>query len=420
MQDNRLIYLVEADGDLAQDLAIQISHFGYVVHALASLEALEEAAEHDRPAALIFSSLTPAESQASADLIANFRRLCETQLPTVFVSERGDLESRLRAVRAGGDAYFTTPVDIGALIDKLDALTAAQAQEPYRILLIEDGSMQAAYYAAALERAGMMTTVVNDAMSVMQPLVEFRPDLILMDMYMPGCDGMDLAAVIRQQEDFVGIPIVFFSAETNLDLQQEAIRLGGDDFLTKPIQPDLLIVSVSSRVQRSRTLRSLMLRDSLTGLLNHTAVKERLQVEVARARRCETVLSLAVIDIDHFKSVNDTYGHPVGDRVLKSLARLLQQRLRKTDVIGRYGGEEFVVILTGTDGASAFSVMDRIRDGLAHIRQHAGSADFSVTFSCGIASFPQYPDGAVLTQAADQALYEAKRGGRNRVVLSST
>jgi diguanylate cyclase (GGDEF)-like protein len=264
----------------------------------------------------------------------------------------------------------------------------------------------------------MVTHVVNEPLEVMAPLVDFRPDLILMDVYMPGCDGMDLAAVIRQQEDYVGIPIVFLSTETNPDMHQEALRMGGDDFLTKPIPPDRLIVSITSRVQRSRALRSLMVRDSLTGLLNHTAVKERLSAEIARARRGGEHLALAVIDIDHFKSVNDTYGHPTGDRVLKSLSRLLQQRLRKSDIIGRYGGEEFVVILGGTDGASAVGVLDEIRAHLAHIRQQAEGAEFSVTFSCGIADFPTYADATDLTQAADKALYEAKRAGRNRVILA--
>jgi diguanylate cyclase (GGDEF)-like protein len=158
-----------------------------------------------------------------------------------------------------------------------------------------------------------------------------------------------------------------------------------------------------------------MMRDSLTGLLNHTSTRERLGVEAARAQREGLSLSFAMIDIDHFKSVNDTYGHPAGDRVIKSLARLLQQRLRKMDVIGRYGGEEFAIVLQNIDVHSGQRLLDEIRDRFAHIRHAIGNKEVYVTFSCGLASFPTYEDATMLTQAADQALYQAKRGGRNQV-----
>jgi diguanylate cyclase (GGDEF)-like protein len=239
-------------------------------------------------------------------------------------------------------------------------------------------------------------------------------------MYMPRCDGMTLAAVIRQREDYVGIPIVYLSAETNRDMQLAAMQLGADDFMAKPILPDHLISAVTNRAERSRILRSLMVRDSLTGLYNHTTTKERLEVEIIRAQRDKRPLALALLDLDHFKQVNDTYGHPTGDWVLKSLARLLQQRLRRNDIIGRYGGEEFAVVLPDTDGRAAVKVLDEIRAGLSQIRQRSGEHEFTVTFSGGVASFPHYPEAIQLTNAADQALYAAKHAGRNRVVLAGS
>ena len=182
--------------------------------------------------------------------------------------------------------------------------------------------------------------------------------------------------------------------------------------------PDHLISAVTSRVLRSRMLRGFMVRDSLTGLFNHTTTKEHLEIELARARRNQSPLAFAIIDIDRFKLVNDSYGHATGDRVLKSLARLLRERLRQSDIIGRYGGEEFAVVLSGTDGPTAAMVLDQIRAGLAQIRQQADGEAFTVTFSCGIACFADYPDAPKLTEAADKALYAAKRGGRNRVMLA--
>jgi diguanylate cyclase (GGDEF)-like protein len=414
--DNRLIYLVGTLPAQAQDLAAQLGYFGYSVESFEDAKALRAMGGNAHPAAVIACAKVPG---GEVEVITAARQIDSKVTPIICVSEYGDIATRLRAVRLGVDGFFTLPVNMIAMVDRLDALTAHYAPDPYRILIVDDEPELAYYHAARLGEAGMLTTVITNPIDVMQPLAEFRPDMILMDMYMPGCDGMDLAAVIRQQEDYIGIPIVFLSAETNRDMQLEAMRLGGDDFMTKPILPDHLISAVTSRVERSRAVRSFMVRDGLTGLFNHTTTKEWLELELARARRYQLPLSFAIIDIDRFKSVNDTYGHSTGDHVLKSLARLLQQRLRRSEIIGRYGGEEFAVVLAGADGPTALGILDELRVGLARIRQQAGERSFTVTFSGGVASFPTYGDGLALTDAADRALYQAKRSGRNRIVLAA-
>jgi diguanylate cyclase (GGDEF)-like protein len=414
----RVIYLIEDDNDLAEDLALQVGHFGYTVRIFNNTTALRDAIGKEPPAAIIADVILPEGANASFEAAKDIHLVTDGRVPILFLSARSDMEARLQAVRAGGHAYFTKPVDIGDIIDKLDTLTAHEAPSPYRILIVDDEGSLASFYAWTLQQAGMSTMVVTDPMEIMQTLVDFRPDLILMDVYMPTCTGLEMAKVIRQQEDYVSIPIVFLSAETDIEKQLAAMNSGGDDFLTKPIQPDHLISSVSTRAQRSRTLRSFMIRDSLTGLLNHTTTKEQLSIEVMRARRASGKVSFAMIDIDSFKSVNDRFGHLIGDRVIKSLARLLQQRLRKTDIIGRYGGEEFAAILSNTDGETALKVLDEIRVGFSQIHHRTRDFDFNVTFSCGIAEFPDFPDPARLGDAADKALYSAKRAGRNQVILA--
>lgn len=417
-RNNRLVFLVKEDVELAKDLMLQISYFGYNVRIFTNLVELKAAVQTSIPAVIIIDIVSLEGGFAGAEAIAALQREQPMPIPIMFISVRSDLPARLMAVRAGSYAYFTKPIEISALIDKLDALTVHPAPDPYRILIIEDEPTLAAYYSLTLEQAGMVTSVMLDPLHIMQPLVEFRPDLILMDIYMPTCSGLELAAVIRQLEAYVSIPIVYLSTETNVDKQLTAMSLGGDDFLIKPIHPDHLIKAVASRAQRSRILRSFMVRDSLTGLLNHTKTKEQLAIELSRAQRQSTPLTFAMIDIDHFKSVNDSYGHTVGDRVIKSLARLLQQRLRKTDCIGRYGGEEFAVILPCTDAVAARIVLDELRNGFAQIRHQFTGKEFSVTFSCGLATYPDYVDSASLSDAADRALYTAKSLGRNQVVVA--
>jgi diguanylate cyclase (GGDEF)-like protein len=415
---SRTVYLVSSDDESARDLSVQLGHFGYHATHFGSVRELQAGMLRDAPAAILIDTNPGDAALLDAQGIADIQAGRSLTSPILFLSTQTDLATRLSAVRAGCEAYLTKPVDISSLVDQLDVLTNSREVEPYRILIVEDSRQLARFYTAILEQANLYTATVTDPLQVMQPLTEFRPDLILMDVYMPNCSGLELARVIRQQEAFLSIPIVFLSAETDLTRQLQAVSLGGDEFLTKPIQPNHLVTAVTSRAERSRALRSFMIRDSLTGLLNHTATKEQLDREIARAARSGTSATLAVIDIDHFKLVNDTYGHPTGDQVLKSLARLLRQRLRSSDTVGRYGGEEFVVILPETDGPTAVRVIEAIRSGFSQVRQHSDQGFFAVTFSCGIATFPAYPDATQLLDAADKMLYEAKSAGRNRVLLA--
>jgi diguanylate cyclase (GGDEF)-like protein len=198
---------------------------------------------------------------------------------------------------------------------------------------------------------------------------------------------------------------------------RDAMSEGGDDFLTKPIKPRHLIATVRNRAARARNLKARMVRDSLTGLFNHTHTLQLLEDARFRAERDGQPLSFAMIDIDFFKKVNDTYGHPMGDRVIKSLALFLKQRLRKSDHIGRYGGEEFAVVMPDTDAKSAKLVLDEIRQRFAEIQYSAQPHELSCTFSCGVSQLAPELDGKLLSQQADQALYVAKHGGRNRVEI---
>jgi diguanylate cyclase (GGDEF)-like protein len=301
-------------------------------------------------------------------------------------------------------------------MERLDQFAQRMLQEPFRVLIIEDEALTASFCARVLESVGMEVVVVHDPLGAMAPLADLRPDLVLMDLHMPGCSGAELAAVIRQEDSYVGLPIVYLSCECNREDQLSALNQGAEDFLTKPISPAHLVSIVTARALRGRQLRGLMERDRLTGLLNNGSMKEQLRREMGRAARNGAPLSFAMIDLDHFKRVNDLHGHPAGDSVLVNLARLLQRRLRKTDIIGRYGGEEFGVILPDTKPETAARVIDGLRRSFAELTHAIGDEAIQLSFSAGIANFPDHTLPASLIRAADAALYEAKRGGRNRVV----
>lgn len=418
--NNYKVFLLENDRVLFEDVTDQVTHFGYSISLFDSyVNLFEELSTDNIPDVIIMSVNIPGMNISPAEAADQIRKITHDDLPIVFLSDDDDIEHRLTAARSGADAYFVKPLNVHEMIDQLDKLTGEDQVDPLHIVIVEDSATQSLYYSSILERAGMETSVINDPLDILSVMEDVSADMILMDMYMPKCNGMELAKVIRQFPAYASIPIVFLSAETEIERQLDAMSLGGDDFLTKPINPPHLIRSVAIRAERARILRTFMVTDNLTGLLNHTRIKDQLTHEVARAIRKNGSLTFAMIDIDHFKSVNDTYGHHVGDRVIKSVARVLQQRLRKSDYIGRYGGEEFAVVLPDADEEFAFQVLDEIRENFEAIKQHSSKGEFTVSFSAGIATFPECKDAVDMALEADKALYRAKGRGRNCIIRST-
>lgn len=414
------VFIPAGDKGIGSELLEQLRIFGITVRDV------EGVADIARLTATMGAGLFLVDAERidrEPAFVAEIGRLKESLGPAlrvIFYADKDDFEARLKTVRAGGEAFFQLPVDAYRLAEKIDALFNEREAEPYRVLIIDDDPEQVAYNSAVLTRAGMIATTATDPAQVIPLLVETKPDIMLMDMYMPGCTGPELAGIVRQHEAFASIPIIFLSVERDFEKQISAIRRGGDEFLEKPIKPEHLVSSVAMRAERTRAIRFYMERDYLTGLLNHTTLTERLSHEVLRARRSGAVISFAKVDIDRFKDVNERYGHLTGDRILRSLSRLLSERLRRTDIIGRYGGEEFGVILPGADCRCAARLIDELRDSFGRLSHRFEAATFSVTLSGGIASYPDFVGPADMIEAADRALLKAKECGRDKVIVESS
>ncbi|MCB1984623.1 MAG: diguanylate cyclase [Burkholderiales bacterium] len=413
------VYVVDDDQEAAQELALQLSYYGYEVEVFGQLENFRAAIKEASNVIVLMNVEFSDDPMAGIRIMEEIQQEAAEPVLVIFISSNDELAMRLQAVRAGGVAYLTKPINSTELIEQLDSFAVPQTQEPFRVLIIDDNTTVLAYHAAILELAGMVVRTVEKTDAIMKTLLEFNPDVILIDVYLPECSGIELAKVIRQIDGLLSVPIVYLSSENDFNTQLEAMCLAGDDFLVKPIDPKRLISAVTMRVRRARLLRGLMVRDGLTGLFNHTAIKEQLGREIVRSNRLKTPLSFAMVDVDFFKKVNDTYGHAAGDRVLKSLARLLKQRLRGTDIVGRYGGEEFAVIMTDTNAPEASKVIDEIRKVFSRLLHMSDNKEFKVTFSCGIADIKHFPDVKSVSEAADKALYQAKKKGRNQVVINA-
>ncbi|MDZ5647674.1 diguanylate cyclase [Nitrospirillum sp. BR 11828] len=407
----RPVHMVRPEGASGDDLADVLAAYGYALTVFPDAQALAAATE--APEAVILD-LNPYDLPPGAALMADAKG---RKIPTVALSSTTGFAARLAAARAGCDAYVVKPPDANALVDHLDRLTERDPDQPLRIVIVDDDVTLGAYYEMALQSTGMQTRLVTDPMQAMEAIYDHNADLVVTDLIMPQCTGFELAAVLRQYDGLLALPIVFLTADLDAETYRSAVRTGIDAYMTKPVDLGDLAETVRARARRARQLKALMVRDGLTGAYNHLMIQDLLASEVARARRDGTALSFAMLDIDHFKKVNDRHGHGAGDRVIKGLSRLLHQRLRRTDMIGRYGGEEFAVIMPHTAPEDAVARLNYLRQQFSDIPYVHGDTQFQVTFSGGVAGFQDGRDAKALNQMADAALYRAKNAGRNRIEL---
>ncbi|MGQ3890107.1 diguanylate cyclase [Legionella sp. CNM-1927-20] len=413
--ENKIIYILERDPSLAKELKEGLSQAGYFAEGLLDLNQLEAQVKKNHPIALLVDTdyLMTDNNQR---LLTDIFKEQNAPINLFCIVPNSELLPRLIAVRAGCSAFFQKPVDIFYLVQMINQKCYFATDIPFRILIVDDSESLGEYYSLILKQAGMIAQAISNPMDIFKHLESFRPDLILMDIYMPECTGLELSSVLRQENKYNKIPIIFLSTEHNKRKQLNALSVGGDDFLTKPISPAHLVSAVRTRSQRAGVLNYYMSTDSLTGLLNHSSFLKRLELELDYSKQIGSSLSLIMIDIDHFKKVNDTYGHPFGDVVIKRLATLLTLRLRSQDIVGRYGGEEFAIVLPRTNAQQSKKLIDELRQQFSQ-NSFNNTNNVFVTFSAGITQMNEDSDMKKMIEQADRALYDAKHLGRNQTVI---
>ncbi len=301
-----------------------------------------------------------------------------------------------------------------------DALSSAH------VLVVDDDVPTASTVADTVRDLGHRVTVCNSWTEAVRAFGASEIDLVLMDAIMPGVDGFRLTKLLRARSTSY-VPIVFLTGLSDRASREQGIAAGADDFLTKPVDALELKVRLTAMLRircltrdleaRTRALARLASVDALTGVGNRRSFDEALPREIARASETGRPLSLLLLDIDHFKRVNDTFGHTAGDDLLASFGRLLAETTRSDDVPYRYGGEEFAIIARDTGFGSALTLGERIRGAFAALGDRGGRAG-PQTVSIGICGTDQFlhrVDAGALLAAADAALYRAKGGGRNCV-----
>ena len=302
----------------------------------------------------------------------------------------------------------------------------------HRILIAEDDPVSRRILQAFLERWGYEVTVATDGAHALQILeAEASPSLAILDWMMPGMDGPQVCEKVRSQRKQPYVYILLLTARSQKDDVLCGLESGADDYLTKPFHaPELRArLQVGERILELQNgliaaREELLFRathDELTGLVNRRVILEAVAREHARHIREGGNFSVIMLDIDHFKKINDTYGHLAGDAVLKELALRITRCLRPYDTVGRYGGEEFVIVLPSQDRTGAAAVADRVLNSLRSAPFETAQGSISLTASCGIAvsTSSQPVDPQLLLHLADEALYKAKSGGRDRFEIAT-
>lgn len=300
------------------------------------------------------------------------------------------------------------------------------------ILVADDEPINRTLIQRRLEKAGYYVLAAENGREAVEAALRSLPDLIILDVMMPLMDGLEACRLIKENEATHDIPIIFLSARDETDVKVSGLSLGANDYISKPFKAEELLarVEVSMRMKRERDRLRLSaeeaiataevaqeraMTDQLTGLLNRYGLQRVLAHEYAEARRYARPLSCLMTDLDNFKLINDTFGHVAGDAALKQVASILTEVVRGSDMVSRYGGDEFLVLLPETDLEGADALAEKVRAAAASQSFGDGEPRFQLTLSIGAATLSETESGNDMIVRADLALYDAKEHGRNRV-----
>lgn len=432
------------------------SEYYDVLTAKDGYEALEMAKKH-KPDIILLDVMMPGiDGFETCKLLKQDVDIAH--IPVVMVTALSEKSDRLKGLEVGADDFLTKPINdmalfarvkslvrIKVLLDELRLRDKTNMQmgisstdnsflsdvSGAKILLVDDDQVQGKQINAKLSEMYKVDWV-QESEKVMAAAMEGNYDMILMSTALSDIDGLRLASQIKSQEEIRNVPLLVLVDEDDSRLMLKALEMGINDYMTMPVDKNEMTARVRTQIRRKRYQEalktqyqksvSMAVTDGLTGLYNRHFLNTHLENMVHQSVKNGKKLALMIMDMDHFKQVNDTYGHDAGDRILKQLSEVIQRTARSTDLAARFGGEEFVVLMPETDEQSALTAANRMREIVeaTPFVINAGGETITKTVSIGIAN--SHPDGdsaEALIKRADEALYSAKRGGRNQVKVAA-
>lgn len=413
--DASKIFILLVSNVKTVDLGHENERWLKILHTNSFSNALELAKKKPVDAVLIDLGLETREAAlAFAERVREVNG--SENIPLGFLSS-GRADDHLEATRAGGSIVLPKPIASNHIIQAATYLSSIRQGGRPRILIVDDDSDFTQIITSMLSTHGMLIRSLHEPSELLSVLQEFTPDLILLDVMMPVINGFDVCRQLRSMPRWQDTPIVFLTAHSGVDARINAFDAGADDYLPKPIIELELVARIKLRLDRARLVKERTDRDLLTGLLSRRAFGEQVSALLAKSARHHFKFCLSILDVDHFKQVNDLYGHNMGDQVLAGLGQLLSRRFRVEDLRGRWGGEEFALAFPHATSDVMKAALGRVLEEFRE-KPFGDSQMFNVTFSAGMATFPDDgTDFKALLQKADQRLYLAKSNGRNNIVI---
>jgi diguanylate cyclase (GGDEF)-like protein len=414
---HRLYHLTDSSA-LAVQLDQKLEALGYELELIDSASELKEILSALAPDAIIVDATFLADLEGLGSVLRTTRERSGSRVRLLALSDEDSVQARLSARRAGADALLIRPANVDDVLHRLqDLLAGDPSSTTYRILVVEDDRSQALFAESILRNAGMDALVVTDAFEVLDAMQRFKPDLVLMDLYMPQCDGTELTALIREREEFLNTPIVFLSGESDQDKHYEALSVGGDDFLSKPIRPKYLIASVENRVRRARALQQRQNtrdpRDPATGLYHRSYLLDRINEALGGENVRERLGGVLFLEFDGVATLRERLGLSGAEQLFGDAAAFLVKQLEGAQIASRYSDGCIVVMDVERDDAGLDLRASELRSRLATQAFTINNLPLRLRTSVGVCAFRHgFPDAGTLLNAAERASREARGNER--------
>jgi PleD family two-component response regulator/EAL domain-containing protein (putative c-di-GMP-specific phosphodiesterase class I) len=416
---SRSFYALLSAGSPAQPLLEAIHASDCQVSEFHDPAALLEAMQTELPGLILTDTGQTEKLSALTEVLAGLRQQQALDIPLVFVSDNNLLSVRVAAMRAGASAYFVSPFDNQAIARQFKAMACTADEKPYRVTVVEDDLSQADFTATVLRSAGMQTDLVTDPLQVVEALQAFHPDLILMDIYMPEVNGLELTSIIRDFNEFVTTPIVFLSGERDTDKQMDALSFGGDDFITKPIEAQRLVAVVANRIRRARKVREALsggphVRDQVTGLLSRNTFLSRTAEVMAGRHGGPPANALLYLRPDALIELQAQIGIGGLDTIIAQAGEQLQSQLAAHDQACRWEDHGLGVLLRRDNQDALFEAAERLQAALSGQPHPQGLEPIPLSGGLyPLQEAAQNPDEAM--RQAMLACDQAVQAGGNRV-----
>lgn len=409
----RLIYLIEKDKILSKELSSQLESRGYQVKVFHQLHNLSQVVLQEPPMAIVIEVMLSEGELTAPKWVLNIQKNRSKPLPVIFISSRVDMLARQVAARANGHAYFDKPLNINALVEKLNQLTAVENQDAYRVLIVDDTGKYADNYAKVLQQAHMQSRILRDPMRILEALPKFQPNLLMINAQLLGFNALELAVIIRQQEKSTYVPIIFFAQPIGPSLRQLANRGVADDFLGETESPERVVASVTTCIknaERYLQFQELVNRDSLTGLYNRRYLFA--QLELLKPTHPIHPLTVLYIHLDCVHNSKKIIGLSERDTIIVDTARLLREQVNPYDILARLNDQVFVILSFDRTLEEVKHFAQSIQEVLERRVIKFNHMNILTTCSIGVGAYRQANNAQQALLDASMACIQAREQGQ--------